>query len=255
MIREKMVEKGVGVGKGFRWRGHEVSRIEGLSDAVFGFAITLLVVSLEVPKTFGELTAMMNGLVAFAISFVMLFIVWFNHYRFFRRYGLQDAFTIWLNALLLFVVIFYVYPLKFLFTWLVSMFTGGRGLAQLADGTTVPMVEGGQVERLMIIFSVGYVAVFSIFVLLYLHAYRKRFELDLNELEKFDTRSEIRESAINVAVGLISIGLASIGGPRYAALSGWIYMLLGPVLGVNGFIMGSRRQKLEKRFGIEAEAA
>ena len=37
---------------GFRWRGSEIARIEGLSDAVFAFAVTLLVVSLEVPKTF-----------------------------------------------------------------------------------------------------------------------------------------------------------------------------------------------------------
>ena len=32
--------------------GREVSRIEGFSDAVFGFALTLLVVSLEVPDNF-----------------------------------------------------------------------------------------------------------------------------------------------------------------------------------------------------------
>lgn len=37
-------------GQPFRWRGEGVSRIEGLRDTVFGFAITLLVVSLEVPK-------------------------------------------------------------------------------------------------------------------------------------------------------------------------------------------------------------
>lgn len=255
MIREKLVERGVGAHKGFRWRGHEISRLEGLSDAVFGFAITLLVVSLEVPKTFGELIGMMNGLGAFAISFLMLFIVWWNHYRFFRRYGLQDNITIWLNAVLLFVVLFYVYPLKFLFTWLVSFFTGGRGLTQLPDGTTTAMVETQQIPTLMIIFGIGYVSVFFVFVLLYLHAYRKRFELDLDELERFDTRAELRECVINVAVGLVSIALASTGGRGYAALSGWIYMLLGPILAVNGFIMGARRQKMEKRFSVEAEAA
>lgn len=255
MIREKLVEKGVGGKHGFRWRGHEVSRLEGLSDAVFGFAITLLVVSLEVPKTFNELIGMMNGLGAFAISFLMLFIVWFNHYRFFRRYGLQDTFTIWLNAVLLFVVLFYVYPLKFLFTWLMNVFTGGRGLAQLPDGTLVRMVENAQTSKLMIIFGIGYVAVFSIFVLLYWHAYRKRFELDLSELERFDTRNEMQESAINVLIGLISIALASVGERGYAALAGWVYMLLGPALAAHGFIMGARRQKMEKRLEIEAEAA
>ena len=71
----------------FAARRHEVSRLEGFSDAVFGFALTLLVVSLEVPKTFTELQASMRGFVAFAICFTLLFQVWWRHYKFFRRYG------------------------------------------------------------------------------------------------------------------------------------------------------------------------
>lgn len=55
-----------------RWRGGQVTRIEALTDAVFGFAITLLVVSLEVPQTFDDLMAMMRGFVAFAFSFTLL---------------------------------------------------------------------------------------------------------------------------------------------------------------------------------------
>jgi len=45
MIREKLIEKGIGSQTDFRWRSHEISRVEGLSDAFFAFAITLLVVS------------------------------------------------------------------------------------------------------------------------------------------------------------------------------------------------------------------
>jgi low temperature requirement protein LtrA len=125
MIREKLIEKSIGDDRKFRWRSHEISRIEGLSDAVFGFAVTLLVVSLEVPKTFNELMQAMRGFGAFAICFTLLIVVWFNQYKFFRRYGLQDTKTVILNLVLLFVVLFYVYPLKFVFTFLVAQFTGG----------------------------------------------------------------------------------------------------------------------------------
>src|SRR5216683_3327395 len=131
MIREKLIDKGIGDNKKFRWRSHEISRTESLSDAVFGFAITLLVVSLEVPRTYGELMQTMRGFGAFAISFTLLFMVWFNQYKFFRRYGLQDNLTVCLNAVLLFVVLFYVYPLKFLFSYLVNVLTGGHGEARL----------------------------------------------------------------------------------------------------------------------------
>ena len=124
VVREHLAAKGTERRDGFRWRGGEISRVEGFSDAVFAFAVTLLVVSLEVPRTFNELAGAMRGFSPFAVCFTLLIVIWREHYVFFRRYGLQDNTTIWLNAALLFVTLFYVYPLKFVFTLVLSGLTG-----------------------------------------------------------------------------------------------------------------------------------
>ena len=245
MIREPLVQRDFGKSGSFRWRGNEISRIEGFSDAVFAFAITLLVVSLEVPKTFHELAETMRGFGAFAICFLLLFTVWLTQYKFFRRYGLQDGPTIWLNAALVFVVLFYVYPLKFLFTFLLDRFTGGHGEVHLPDGTVTSMLDSvDQMGKLMLIFSAGYLAVFVVFVLLYRHAYRRRADLELNGLEIFDTRNSIRESALNCGVALLAIGMLLIGGAKFSGLAGMVFMLTGVLMGVHGTINGRRRRRM-----------
>ena len=55
MDREKILPRALCGEPFFRWRGGAVSRIENLSDVVFAFALTLIVVSLEVPRNVGEL--------------------------------------------------------------------------------------------------------------------------------------------------------------------------------------------------------
>jgi hypothetical protein len=146
MIRERLMRKEPEVKNGFRLRGlGSTSRVEALSDGVIAFAITLLVVSLEVPRTFDELLVTMRGFLAFAITFAMLFHVWFVQYKFFRRYGLNDNFTIWMTALLLFVVLFYVYPLKFVWTFIVNALLGFGTTVETAAGRVEPVVRGEQV--------------------------------------------------------------------------------------------------------------
>src|SRR6187401_1371906 len=74
----------------FRWRGNEISRVEGFTDAVFAFAVTLLVVALEVPHTFEGLMDVLRGFPAFVLTFTLLMTFWNAHYRYHRRYGLED---------------------------------------------------------------------------------------------------------------------------------------------------------------------
>jgi hypothetical protein len=252
MIREKLIEQGIGISTKFRMRGREVSRIEALSDAVFGFAITLLIVSLEVPRTFDALMEMMRGFVAFAICFAMLILVWYQQYKFFRRYGLNDVLTLVLNAVLLFVVMFYVYPLKFVWTLLMNLILGVDTRVRLPSGEIVAAVQNNQMGMMMIVFSVGYVAVFGVFALLYWRAYTKRDELALNPLEVLDTRTELEEHLLHIGIGILSIGLASRGGRLFAALAGYCYILVGPVMTVHGMRLAKKRKKLEETLAARA---
>jgi uncharacterized membrane protein len=235
VVREGLARRQGGE-EDFRWRGEDVSRIEAFTDAVFAFAVTLLVVSLEVPKTFDELLVDMRGFFAFAICFALLLFVWYEHYKFFRRYGLRDLPTLWLNSVLLFLVLLYVYPLKFLFTlWMDQLFGFSEN----------EMIEASQVPLLLLIYSAGFIAIQLVFVLMYLRAYSLRGALGLGAYELSVTREEVQGYLLNVAVGLASIAIAVFGREALVSLAGYIYLLVFPLQTINGRVMESRRRKNE----------
>lgn len=221
---------------GFRYRGQEIQRIETFSDAVFAFAIALLIVSLEVPKNFDELMISMRGFIAFGICFLFLFIIWLEQHMFFRRYGLEDKVTVFLNGILLFIVLFYVYPLKFLFSLIFSDSIYGPGKSPFS-------IKEEQVPRLMVIYSVGYIFIYIIFLLLYMHAHRCRRMLDLTALEIFDTRSKIWSEVILISIGCCSMLAALILEGGKAGLAGMIYILIGPVI----WVFYARRERRRNR--------
>jgi uncharacterized membrane protein len=243
VLRERLARRRVGDEEGFSWRGEEVSRIEGFSDAVFAFAVTLLVVSLEVPNTFDELLATMRGFFAFAICFLLLLTVWFEQYKFFRRYGLRDAFTMRLNAVLLFIVLFYVYPLKFLFTLVVDQLLGFSTVVRPSTGAVVEKIEPGQWPLLMVIYGAGFVAIQLVFALLYLRAYVLREALGLDAHEASVTREEIQNFLLMMGVGLASVAIAVLGGEGAISWAGYVYLLLFPLVSINGHLMNLHRKR------------
>jgi len=247
MLRDQFITHHKAVVDGFRWRSREIARIEGFSDACFGFAVTLLIISLEVPRTSTELFEVMHGFVAFLATFWMLASIWYAQFLYFRRYGLEDRITVILNLVLIFTVLFFVYPLKFLFTTMIEH--GGFG-GTLAGAHGVEKVILPQHKPLLlIIFGLGFAAVFVVFLLLYVHAYRKREALGLNELEVFETRHSIRAQIFAIGTGLTYLVLAGVEalprttpGEKLLARSLAVGSLI-VVLALVGWILTVRRKR------------
>ena len=216
----------------FRNRAHEVSRIEAFSDVIFGFAISLLVVSLEAPKTYSQMLEMLRGFLPFAITFWLFIDIWFEHHHFYKRYALQDKLTMFLNTLLLFVLLFYVYPLKYMFT----LFTQG------IMGHPADLPPGGQ-QFLFTIYGIGVTSVFWILAAMYHHAWKCRDALDLNDVEQIDTRESVYDNFWMGAFGVISIALAHSRWPEFAGI---VYFLIAIPKTIVPWVMGVKRRRHEE---------
>jgi uncharacterized membrane protein len=223
----------------FRWRGNDVSRVEALADAVFGFAVTLLVVALEVPKTYAGLMDVVRGFPAFVICFVLLMLFWNAHYRYHRRYGLEDVFTRVITMAILVLVLFFVYPLKFLFTFVtVHLFN--------IPMLNPPTLDGAwQLDSLYFIYGAGFAATWGLYAALYAHALAKRAELELNAVELLHTRAALNETLIYVIVCMLSVVLAAATESHGAP--GFVYFLLGPLQAANGWLFGRRIRAAEQK--------
>jgi uncharacterized membrane protein len=226
------------VENGFRMRGAGMSRIDAFSDVVFGFALTLLVVSLEVPKDFSGLHEVVRGFIPFTICFITLLNLWYAHYVFFRRYGLHDHFTILLNSCLLFVVLFYVYPLKFLFTTLFGQVAHREAAVQFAISK--------QVTELMVLYGLGFGAVYFLLAALHANAWHHRESLALNGLERLLTVSAIVDALGMAAIGLIACLASLILPSAWSGLSGYLYFLIAPWKTLNGMYFGRKARTLRK---------
>ena len=174
---------------GFRLRGMDMTRIQTFTDAAFAFALTLLVVSFDIPGSYDELIAALRQVPAFALSAVLLMIFWAGHHAWSRRYGLDDWQTIVLSCLLVFTMLVYVYPLKFLFRAMMEYLSYALGLAGSSE--TFLLGSLSNVNDLFVIYGIGYIAMCASIILLNLHAWRLRDDLELSELERYDTRAEI----------------------------------------------------------------
>lgn len=207
-----------------------VHRIEAFSDAVFAFAVTLLVVSLEVPKSVHELFHAMQGFVAFGICFLFLIILWIDHAAYFKHFAVNDNTMLFLNMLLLFIVLLYVYPMKFLFSTILNQAIWGD-----QEGALQSMTD---LQNLLRIYGLGFLSVSVTFMLMYLHSARCRTRLALDSVDWERLKGAIRRHLINVMVALCSLGVTLWADPRMTLYWSLCYMAIGPLQGINRALTG-----------------
>ena len=156
-----------------------------------------------------------------------------------KPYGLQDGVTVLLNGGLLFMILLYVYPLKFMFDTLFARFIP----------TSKPPVEMAlyQLANASAVYAAGFIVMMLMFVLLYTRAYAKREELGLTELETFDLKALRGHHIVSVSVGFVSLAVATVAPLIFAPFSPMCFGLLGPGHGLWAFRHGKQREALEKQ--------
>ncbi|MEL7119815.1 MAG: TMEM175 family protein [Bacteroidota bacterium] len=195
------------------------SRLESISDSIFAFAATLVVVSLDVPESFDLLKENLMSFFSFGLSFFALILLWKVHYNFFRRTDIIDNWVIGLNMILMFVILFFVYPLKFL----AYLYVGVGKINSASD-----------LAELFQLYGLGFALVFLCMALMYRHVAMKEKEEDKRPMLYFYAR----HYSIFVIVALFSIIAAYFQwGIRYGG-PGFAYVLLGPLCGMHGRFYG-----------------
>jgi uncharacterized membrane protein len=100
-----------------------LERIIALSDAVIAIAITLLVLSFDIPQTVGELAGnprqalghLFPNLMGYAVSFWVIALYWVAHHRCFRYIRKYDRRLMYINFLFLMFIAFMPFPTALLF--------------------------------------------------------------------------------------------------------------------------------------------
>jgi heme/copper-type cytochrome/quinol oxidase subunit 3 len=111
-------------------------------------------------------------------------------------------------------------------------------------------IKQSQVPMLMMIYALGFIAIYSLFFLMYLHASRNAPKLGLTPIEKFDCHSGMFRILIMVIAGFVSFIAAFLLNDK-AGWAGFVYFFIGPAIG----IYLTRRSRIRRKLfpGIQTE--
>jgi uncharacterized membrane protein len=188
---------------------HNNNRVEAFSDGVFAFAATLMVVTLDMDDSLWLTGAKAINFISFGASFFVLVMLWKIHYNFFRRNSYIDNWIIAFNSVLLFVVLYYVFPLK-------SLINSWIGLQK---------ITADDLASLFVMYGFGFAMIFLCYALMYYRAYRKTRSLQTS----IDLLFYAQHFSIYVLVAILSIILGVLKVGINFGAPGFFYGLLGPL--------------------------
>jgi uncharacterized membrane protein len=201
------------------------TRLETIVDATFAFALTMLIISLgTIPRTHDELVVALKGIPAFAASFLLIINFWLGHYRWTRRYGIEDALSVTLSLVLIFTVLVFLYPLKMMMFGAFNFFSGGY----LPSPITLTRVD--EVVDLFASYALGFIVMSLTLAALFWYALRTRVQPPLSPIEAIWTRFDLAMWLVQAGFGLASLLIAWIVPPPWSALAPWPYALIGVVI-------------------------
>lgn len=209
-----------------RIRRHQPTRLEGFVDASFAFAVTLLVISVgHVPASVPDMLQALRGMPAFGLSFLLLVRIWNAHRQWSRHYDIEDGTTTGLSLALVFIVLVFVYPLRFLFALLVSWLSAGFLAEQPILIQTID-----EFRMAFVVYGLAFVAIALIFVRLHVHALRRA--VDLSAREAVATRMHASLWWMQGGIALLSTLAAAL--LPFSTSKGWLFAVPGTLYALIG---------------------
>lgn len=188
---------------------HSKDRLEAVSDGVFAFAATLMVVNIGSSTEITSFKDELPNFISFGVSFFVMMGIWKVHYNFFRRTNYIDNWVISLNMILLFTVLFYIFPVRSL---LITGFGGKR-------------IAIDEFSNIFQLYSIGFSLIFLSVHLMYLRAFKK----DRTPEKNLKLLFYARHFFIFIMVGIVSFLLAKFQIGLRFGVPGFVYAFLGPL--------------------------
>jgi len=238
MSQENKSHHNVGLVEGVR--GAANTRLDTFVDAAFAFGSTVLLISSgDLPSTYVELVSLLKDIPAFVLSFFTMMIFWLSHRSWSRHYGLEDKVTIPLTLLLVVSLLVYIYPLKLMYSTLLTFMSRGY----FPSGITIT----SQSEGVSIIGFYGFgFALLSLSMFgLYWRTHAVRHKLNYTVTDRKYAQLGIATWSVLVVVPLVSGIIALMAPVRYAIWAGMIYLAIPILMPAVLFLTRKRLEKVQ----------